>query len=139
MADKKKLKRYGKRELIKEVAEELNIYPSAIEEVYNTLEKVINDHLLEVEEDCPVEVKVFDGIKFSCKFIPEHYHSHPQKGYTLVDDKIKYNCSFSATYKADRIAEYHDSKKMLHEYLKERQKFAEQWEAAKQRKQEEQH
>lgn len=36
-----KKKVYTKREIIREIAEELGIYPSAIEEVYNTLEKNI--------------------------------------------------------------------------------------------------
>lgn len=124
-------KTYTKREIIHEIAEELGIYPSAIEEVYNTLEKNIVKHLMEANKDTSVEVKMFEGIKMQSKFIPEHYHAHPTKSYTLVPDKIKFNCKFTDFFNRQRAEEYNESQRLLKDYLRDREDFAKQWEKQK--------
>lgn len=115
---------YSKKSIIDEVSQELNIYPSAIEEVYNCIEKTINQHLLEVEKNKNVEVKLFNGMKISSKIVKEHYHAHPTTGYTLVPEKIKFGFNFSRMYNENKNNDYKESRKMLTEYLKEREKFS---------------
>ncbi len=118
---------YTKREIIKEIAEELGIYPSAIEEVYNALEKNIVKHLMETNENTSIELKLFEGIKMQSKFIPEHYHAHPTKNYTLVPDKIKFNCKFTDFFNRQRNEEYTQSQRLLKDYLKDRAEYSKQW------------
>lgn len=129
--EKNEKKVYTKREMIREIAEELGIYPSAIEEVYNALEKNVVKHLMEANKDTSIELKLFDGVKMQSKFVPEHYHAHPTKEYTLVPDKIKFNCRFTDFFNRQRTEEYTQSQQLLKDYLKEREEHAKNWERQK--------
>lgn len=105
----------------------MNIYPSAIEEVYTTLEEIIINHLLEAEKDTPIIVKFSEGIKFESKVIPEHYHNHPITTYTLVPEKLKFNCRITTGFQKKRQTEYNKSREALQAYFTEREKYAEQY------------
>lgn len=122
---------YSKQHLINEIANKMNVYPDSIKEVYNTLEEIINAHLLEADVDKDVSIKLMEGIRLESKIIPEHYHTHPLMPYSLVPEKIKIWCKITPKFKKKKQEEYTISKSMLNEYLERRKTFSEIYESEK--------
>lgn len=119
--EKRNVKIVPRRQLIKEVADKLNLYIQDVDEIYSEIESAIVEHLMEADEEKDVEINFSEGCKFKASFLPAHYHEHPfTKEPVFVQNKLKFGFSYSKNFKEKRTAEYRESRRLLDEYLEER-------------------
>ena len=112
MTTEKQVLTIQKATLIKEVAKELNLYQDDVENVINTFQSSILNHLLEANEEQDIEVKLMDGIRFQSIFVPKHVRRHTNNELIVVPNKLKYTCKFSRLFKDRLTSQYRESRKI---------------------------
>lgn len=96
MKDKVKI---TKEDLIKDIAKRKNKSISETRDFYNTLEDVIFETLLTVNEDKEICIKLFEGISLDGSFIPEKEKKNNLTGkLSYVDSKIKPKFNITRSY-----------------------------------------
>lgn len=110
-----------RKQIISQVAGDLNLYKESVEEVYSAIESFIVQSLMEADENKDIVVFFTDGIKLKGDFLEEHYHEHPRtKEPVLVPKKIRFGCSFTKYFKDIKNKEFRESRAMLDEWLESR-------------------
>lgn len=79
-----------KEQMIKLLAEELNLKTKSIKPIYNSLENKLRYLLSEANENQNVSVRLFEGISFNSQFIPKRQKLDNFTGKkTFYESKIK--------------------------------------------------
>ena len=110
---------YEPRQIIEEVAKELNLYEESVEEVYYAITRSILAHLLEANENQRIEVRFFYGVYFTSKYVHAHMHNIPYvKEDILIEPKLKFGCRFTKNFKQDHDQAFRDSLKIWDQWYK---------------------
>lgn len=96
MKEKVKITR---EDLIKDIAKRSNIDVFDVKDVYNTLENIIFETLLSVDEGREIVLKLFEGISLEGIYIPEKTKKNNLTGKLIyVDSKINPKFNITRSY-----------------------------------------
>lgn len=70
--------------LVNKVSKQSGLDSAIVKEVFSCLESTIFDCLTQTNSSTDVHVKLFDGISFQCKYIPESTVPHPESREPIV-------------------------------------------------------
>ena len=85
--------------IIREISKQTNNNINDVKVVYNTLEKIIFDTLSSVDENCDVNIRLFEGISLDGVYIPEITKQNNLTGeVNLVESKIKPKFNITRSY-----------------------------------------
>lgn len=116
------IKNITKKQMIKEIAELTDYYPEDVETVYNALEKIVVDHLMETERYVDVEVGLFTGMKLLSSYVPEYKKTVPVYGEITVKEHLEFGCRFTKWWRQHRSEEFREIQKTLDIYNEKKEK-----------------
>lgn len=100
-----------KDQMARDLAEKTGYYLKDVKTVLSAMDGVVKEYFSEVTDDEEVSVQIVEGIKISCKVVPERERVNPATGEPVVcKATVKPGVKYSTVFR-DTIQKQYDDKK----------------------------
>ena len=100
-----------KDQMARRLAEKTGYYLQDVRTVLSAMDDVVKEYFAEVTDDKDVSVQIVEGIKISCKIVPERERVNPATGEPIVcKATVKPGVKYSTVFR-DTIQKQYENKK----------------------------
>lgn len=100
-----------KDQMARDLAEKTGYYLKDVKTLLTAMDEVVKEYFAKVTEEEDVSVQIVEGIKISCKVVPERERVNPATGEPVVcKATVKPGVKYSTVFR-DAIQKQYDNKK----------------------------
>ena len=100
-----------KDQMARDIAEKSGYYLKDVKAVLSVMDDLVKEYFADVADDKDVSVQIVEGIKISCKVVPERERVNPATGEPIIcKATVKPGVKYSAVFR-DTIQQQYDDKK----------------------------
>lgn len=100
-----------KDQMARRLAEKTHYYLQDVKVVLSAMDEVVKEYFAEVTDDKEVSVQIVEGVKISCKVVPERERVNPATGEPIIcKATVKPGVKYSSVFR-DTIQKQYDNKK----------------------------
>lgn len=100
-----------KDQMARDLAKKTDYYLQDVKAVLSAMDDLIKEYFAEVTDDNDVSVQIVEGIKISCKVVPERERVNPATGEPITcKATVKPGVKYSSVFR-DTIQKQYDDKK----------------------------
>lgn len=100
-----------KDQMARDLAEKTGYYLKDVKTVLSAMDEVVKEYFAEVTDNEDVSVQIVEGVKLSCKVVPERERVNPATGEPVVcKATVKPGVKYSSVFR-DTIQKQYDDKK----------------------------
>ena len=100
-----------KDQLSRDLAKKTGYYLQDVKAVLSAMDDIVKEYFAEVTDDKEVSVQIVEGVKISCKVVPERERVNPATGEPVIcKATVKPGVKYSTVFR-DTIQKQYDKKK----------------------------
>ena len=100
-----------KDQMARDLAKKTDYYLQDVKAVLSAMDDLVKEYFAEVTDDNDVSVQIVEGIKISCKVVPERERVNPATGEPIIcKATVKPGVKYSTVFR-DAIQKQYDKKK----------------------------
>ena len=100
-----------KDQMARDLAKKTDYYLQDVKAVLSAMDDLVKEYFAEVTDDKDVSVQIVEGIKISCKIVPERERVNPATGEPIIcKATVKPGIKYSTVFR-DTIQKQYDNKK----------------------------
>ena len=100
-----------KDQMARDIAEKSGFYLKDVKTVLSVIDDLVKEYFADVTDDNDISVQIVEGIKISCKVVPERERVNPATGEPVIcKATVKPGVKYSTVFR-DTIQKQYDNKK----------------------------
>lgn len=102
-----------KDQMARDLAEKTGYYLKDVKTLLSAMDDVVKEYFAQVTDDEDVVVQIVEGVKISCKVVPERERVNPATGEPVVcKATVKPGVKYSTVFRDTIQKQYEDNKKV---------------------------